>query len=69
MSLVEEDQCFEWCVGDARDPHGSPSRACEFPQTGISAGFDVTVWGGDGLPVGVVGGLVEGGFDSLEEAG
>ncbi len=32
-------------------------------------GFDATVCGGDGVPVGVVGGLVEGSFDSLEEAG
>lgn len=66
---VEEDKCFERCVVEARDPHGSPMRAHERPQRGIGGSFDVTVWSGDGLPVRVAAGLLEGGFDPVEEAG
>jgi hypothetical protein len=43
-------------------------RSYERLQRGIGGSLDVTVWGGDWLPVWVAAELIEGSLDSLEEA-
>lgn len=68
VPTVEEGECFERCVGDARDLHRSRVRAYERPQRGICGRLDVTVWVRNRLPVWVAAELIEGSLDLLEEA-